>query len=84
MLSSLPFCYDLTKIEASMLRLRVKEVAQSKGYNMSSLSRAADLSFSTVKRIWTKPYQGANVVTLAKIAQVLGVTVNDLIEEVSE
>ena len=67
-----------------MLRLRVKEVAQSKGYNMSSLSRATDISFSTIKRIWTKPYEGANINTLSKIAKALDVTVNDLVEEIED
>ena len=84
MLSSLFFWYDRAKNGDAMLRLKVKEAAQARGYNMSSLSRATDLSFSTVKRIWTKPYEGANVVTLAKIANVLGVTVNDLIEQVPD
>ncbi len=67
-----------------MLRLKVKEVAQAKGYNMSSLSRATDISFSIINRIWTKPFEGANIVTLNKIARVLGVTINDLTEEVPD
>ena len=63
-----------------MVRLRVKEVAEAKGYNMSSLSRAADVSFTTIKRLWRRPYGGANVETLDKIASVLGVSLSDLIE----
>ncbi len=84
MLSSLFFWYDRAKNGDDMLRLKVKEAAQARGYNMSSLSRATDISFSTIKRIWTKPYQGANVVTLNKIAKVLDVSVSDLIEDVEE
>jgi DNA-binding Xre family transcriptional regulator len=67
-----------------MIRLRVKEVAMSKGYNMSSLSRATDISFTTIKRIWTKPYSGVNINTLSKIAKVLNVSISDLAEEVQE
>ena len=67
-----------------MLRLRVKEVAESKGYNMSSLSRASDVHFNTIKKLWTRPYSGANVDTLNKIARALEVTVNDLIENIPE
>jgi len=67
-----------------MLRLRVKEVAQAKGYNMSKLSRATDVSFTTIKRMWTKPYSGANIDTLGKIARVLEVTLGDLTEEVPD
>lgn len=67
-----------------MVRLRVKEVAEAKGYNMSSLSRAADVSFTTIKRLWKRPDGGANVETLDKIARVLRVSVADLIEHVPD
>lgn len=67
-----------------MLRLRIKEEASVRGYNMSSLSRATDLSFNTIKRLWTKPYSGATIDTLAKIARVLGVSIADLTEEVED
>ena len=65
-----------------MLRLRVKEVAEEKGYNMSSLSRASNISFNTIKRIWQHPYSGANTNTLNKIAETLGVSTSELIEDV--
>lgn len=68
----------------AMVRLRVKEVAEAKGYNMSSLSRAADVSFTTIKRLWKRPDGGANVETLDKIARVLSVSVADLIEHVPD
>lgn len=67
-----------------MLRLRVKEIAEDKGYNMSSLSRAADVHFTTIKRIWRNPYEGANIVTLKKIARVLAVSLDDLVEDVPD
>ncbi|HEX9134209.1 MAG TPA: helix-turn-helix transcriptional regulator [Ktedonobacteraceae bacterium] len=67
-----------------MVRLRIKEVAESKGYNMSSLSRATDISFNTIKKLWTKPYSGVNINTLSKIAKVLNVSISDLAEEVQE
>ncbi len=64
-----------------MVRLKVKEVAEPKGYNMSSLSRASDVSFTTIKRIWKHPELGAHIDTLVKIAKTLKVTVDDLIKE---
>jgi transcriptional regulator with XRE-family HTH domain len=67
-----------------MLRLRVREIAESQGWNMSSLSRAANISFNTVKRLWTKPYSGANIDTLNKIAKVLQVPLSELTEEVED
>jgi len=65
-----------------MLRLRVKEVAQEKGYSMMRLSRASDVSFNTIKRLYRNPYGGANINTLDKIARVLGVSIAELTEDV--
>lgn len=65
-----------------MLRLRIKEVAEEKGYNMSSLSRKSDVSFKTVKRLWKDPYQTANTDTLERLATALGVDVRELLETV--
>jgi len=67
-----------------MLKLRVKEVAESKGYNMSRLSRASDISFNTIKKLWQQPYSGANIATLSKIARVLDVPLAELTEEVPD
>lgn len=67
-----------------MVRLKIKEVAISKGYNMSSLSRATDISFNTIRRLWRHPEKGVNVVTLDKIAQVLGVSISDLTEQIPD
>jgi DNA-binding Xre family transcriptional regulator len=67
-----------------MLRLKIAEVAKEKGYSMNSLSRATDISFNTIKRLWKNPETGVTVETLAKIAKVLGVSINDLVEDVPE
>ena len=65
-------------------RLRVKEVAESKNFNMSSLSKASNISFNTIKRLWTRPYEGAKIDTLLRIARVLDVQVTDLLEELED
>ena len=67
-----------------MLRLRVKEVAEHKGYNMSTLSRAADVPFITVRRVWKNPYYEVKRATLDKIARALNVPTSDLLEDVPE
>jgi DNA-binding Xre family transcriptional regulator len=67
-----------------MLRLRVKELAEERGYNMSTLSRASDVSFTTIKRYFKKPFSYATTDTLEKIALTLGVEVGDLVERVSD
>jgi len=67
-----------------MYRLRIKEVAISKGYNQSSLSRAANISFTTIKKIWRNPHYEINIVTLHKIARALNVPTSELLEDVPD
>jgi DNA-binding Xre family transcriptional regulator len=65
----------------ALFRLRVKEIAEAKGFNQSSLSRAANIHFTTIKRIYQDPYKDAAISTLAKIAKALDVSICELIEE---
>ncbi|WP_052888985.1 helix-turn-helix domain-containing protein [Thermogemmatispora carboxidivorans] len=67
-----------------LVRLKVKEVAEARGFNMSSLSRAADVNFRTIKGIFRNPYKDVNISTLAKIARALGVPTPELIEDVPD
>jgi transcriptional regulator with XRE-family HTH domain len=67
-----------------MLRLKVKEIAEEKGFNQSTLSRASDVPIDTIRRIWRNPYYEVRLSTLNKIAAVLGVPATELIEDVQE
>jgi DNA-binding Xre family transcriptional regulator len=67
-----------------MIRLRVREIAESKGVNMSQLARRADIGFSTVKRIWQDPYKHVTTDTLEHIAKALGVSSSDLLEDLPD
>ena len=67
-----------------MFRLKIKEVAESQGYNMSTLSRKADVPFITIRRAWKNPQYEIKVSTLYKIAQTLGVSTSDLIEDIPD
>jgi transcriptional regulator with XRE-family HTH domain len=67
-----------------MRRLRVKEVAQAKGFTMAKLQRAADINLKTIQAIWHNPRHNVSLNTLDKIAAVLGVPVTELIEDVPE
>jgi transcriptional regulator with XRE-family HTH domain len=67
-----------------MFKLKIKEVAESKGYNMSTLSREADVPFNTVRRAWKNPQYEIKLATLNRIAKTLGVTTAELIEDVPE
>jgi len=67
-----------------MTRLRVKEVAQAKGFTMAKLQRAADINLKTMQAIWHNPQHDASFKTLDKIAKALGVPVTALIEDVPD
>src|SRR6266699_1341220 len=55
----------------TVIRLRVKELAEAKGFNQSSLSRASDVSFLTIKRIFRDPHKDVAMSTLEKLARAL-------------
>ncbi len=64
-----------------MVRLKVREVAESKGINMAKLSRIADVSYNTTQALFHDPYHDASIYILARIAKALKVSICDLIEE---
>jgi transcriptional regulator with XRE-family HTH domain len=63
-----------------VVKNRVKDVAEPKGYTMTRLARETGVSFNTIKRLWKNPTLGANVDTLTRIAKALNVSISDLIE----
>ena len=67
-----------------MIRLRVKEVAQEKGFSLGKLSRASDVAYNTVKAIYRNPYKEVTTTTLNKLAAALGVSTSELIEDVPD
>lgn len=67
-----------------MIRLKIKDIAEEKGFNMASLSRKSNLGFSTIRRLWKNPYKHVNIDTLNRIAEALGVSPLDLIEIVPD
>ena len=71
-------------LDTSVYRNKIKDVAESKGYNLSQLSRAADIPFSTLRRAWKNPQRPISTALLDKIARTLGVRITDLIEDIPE
>lgn len=69
---------------AAMIRLKVKEVAEAKGFNQSTLSRASDIGFSTIRRIFQDPYREITTTTLERIARALQVEPGELLELVPD
>ncbi len=67
-----------------MVRLRVKEIAKQKGISMGKLSRAADLSYRTIKLIYKDPHRDVSLSTLEKLAKALGIPTAELIEDVAD
>ncbi len=67
-----------------MLRLRVKEIAEEKGFNQSSLARESGVGFTTIKRLFRNSYRETSLTVLEKVAKALGVSIHDLIEELSD
>lgn len=67
-----------------MFRLKIKEVAEAQGYNISSLSRKSDVPFNTVRRAWKNPHYEIRLGALYRIAKALDVTTGDLIEDIPD
>ena len=65
-----------------MIRLKVKEIAKAKGVSMGKLGRLADIDYNTGKRLFDDTRYSPTIDTLHRVAKALGVTVNDLYEEV--
>jgi len=66
------------------VRLRVKEVAKEKGMSMIGLVRRSEVALGTVRSIYHDPFRTVNTDTLKRLADALGVSIHDLIEEVPD
>lgn len=71
------------------VRLRVKELAEERGFNMSQLQRQTGLTMGMVRRYWYNEgkegqLDGVSLSALNKIAHVLGVRPGELIASESE
>ena len=67
-----------------MIRLKIKDIAESKGINQGQLSRLADVGYSTIRRIFDDPRYSVNFTTLERIAKALRVPAMELLEEVPD
>ncbi len=64
------------------IRFKIREIAEQKGFNISTLSRKADVGLSTVRRLWHDPYRHVDFYVLERLAKALEVPVTALIEDV--
>src|SRR5260370_39672770 len=63
-----------------MIRLKVKEIAESKHITMAKLSRMTDLNPGTIRAIYENPNRDVAVTPFEKIARALKDNVSDLYE----
>ena len=70
--------------EQGMIRLKIKEIAEQKGFTMTRLSHRSEVSFNTIKSLFRNPYRSVNTETLERLAKALGVSPVDLIEYIPD
>jgi hypothetical protein len=79
--------------EMIMARLRLRELAEARGHNMSSLSRESKLTLNMVRRYWYNTSNGleggpplteVSLPALDALADVLGVEPGQLIERTND
>jgi DNA-binding Xre family transcriptional regulator len=65
-------------------RLRIKEIAAEKGVSLTRLSQRSEVAYNTVRKLFRDPYAEVTLSTLQRLADVLGVSVRDLLEDVAD
>lgn len=66
------------------VRFKVREIAEQKGFNISTLSRKADVGLSTVRRLWHDPNRNVDFFVLERLAKALEVPVTALMEDIPD
>jgi transcriptional regulator with XRE-family HTH domain len=64
-----------------MVRLRIQELARSRGLSLTSLGRVTGLGKSTCRRYWLNQIRNVNLDTLTIIAQALDLPVTALLTD---
>ena len=67
-----------------MIRLRIKEIAESKGISQSKLGRMADIDAKTIRRIYQHPTTSVTIVLLDRLAKALNVDASELVESIPD
>ena len=63
------------------VRLKLKEIAEEKGYNLSQLQRKSGLTMGMVRRYWYNKTCQVTLEALGILAHLLGVTPGELITD---
>jgi DNA-binding Xre family transcriptional regulator len=63
-----------------MIRLRVRELAEAQGLNISQLSRKCDIDLRTMRAIWRNPERVITTVILNRLAKGLQMHPCDILD----
>lgn len=72
------------RAKRKMIRLRIQEIAESKGITRTMLSRRAEVNYDTLNKLWHNTHSSVNLAHLVRIARVLNVPVESLYEEIPD
>jgi len=67
-----------------MIRLKVKELAEARGWSQNYLSHLAILDIKVIRRMYQQPTASFTTYSLDKVATAFGVDVTDLLESVPD
>lgn len=67
-----------------MIRLKVKELAEARGWSQNYLSHMAILDIKVVRKMYQNPTASFTTYSLDKIATAFGVDASELIESVPD
>lgn len=67
-----------------MAKVEVRELAEARGYNITTLAKQADVSYPTMHALWHGRSLRVDLSTLSAVARALGVRIADLIVEEPE
>ncbi len=70
----------MSKKEFPPIARNIRKYRAEKGYSQDKLSKLAELSFATVTKIEAGDTPNPTVETMKKIADALGVTIDDLMQ----
>ena len=65
-------------------RLKIREIAESKGFSQGLLGRKANVDVRTMRKIYRDPYASITLAVLNRFAEALNVDASELIESVPD
>lgn len=65
-----------------MIRVRVKELLEERGWSVARLARKADMDYKTVDRLIKDPTAEVTTITLGRLADALDISIHELIEDI--